>query len=103
MGVVTVGKGGFIYAAFFENGIVKIGCTRYEKKRLKSLIRTSPSELLLFVCFKTNHHNLRQEERLFHGLFSDKQMFDRLPLLIAELQPGCSSASRVEVFGPHLN
>lgn len=74
MGVISTGSGGIIYAALFDNGLVKIGCTRNEKKRMATLAAAGPHKLLRFISAVSQDHNLRRDEASFHELFADKRV-----------------------------
>lgn len=74
MGVITTGKGGIIYAALFSDGLVKIGCTRNEKRRMATLSSSGPHKLLRFISAESHDHNLLRDEASFHELFAHKRV-----------------------------
>ncbi len=74
MGVISTGSGGVIYAALFDNGLVKIGCTRNESKRMAILASAGPHKLLRWYSAVSTHYNLRVEEQSFHKLFESKRV-----------------------------
>ena len=72
MGAVGIGTG-FVYAALFEEGYVKIGITRNIEKRMQTLGTQTPHALLRCVYVETSPF-LRRTEIELHDLFQDKRV-----------------------------
>ena len=72
MGAPAYGKG-TIYAALFDNGLVKIGLTRKPENRSRTLAAQGPAKLLHFVTTDVDRQ-LFQHERELHNLFKEKRV-----------------------------